>query len=58
MRFRLVPVGHGRIRILQRQIGARAIRFPPQRLDRHLEVMIETDRIDNVPSVLADAPLR
>ncbi len=57
MRFRLVPISYRRIRILQRQIGARSIRFPPQRLDRHFKVMIETDRIDNVPSVLADAPL-
>src|SRR5437867_2565238 len=56
VRLGLIPKGDRRNVILERQIAAP--RLPAERLDRHLEILLEADGIGDVPSIEPEARLR
>ena len=56
MRQLLIPIGDGGDVVLQRQVAAAGL--PAQALDGHFEVVVEADRIGNVPAIEAEALLR
>ena len=52
VRLGLIPVGHRGDVVLQRQV--RPVVLPTQRLDRHLHVLLEADRVGDVPAIEAE----
>src|SRR6187397_726422 len=56
VRLGLIPEGHRRDVVLQREV--RTVGAPAERLDRHAQVVLEPDRIHEVPAVEAEALLR
>src|SRR4026207_1080327 len=57
MRFSLVPVSHRGDVILQREVSAVTIRVPAQRLNRDLQVLLEANRVHDVPTIETEALL-
>ena len=55
VRFNLVPVCHRRKIVLQREIPAFA--FPTQALYGYSKILLETNRIRDMPPVLSDTTL-
>ena len=56
MRLGLIPEGNGRNIVLKRQVLS--IMLPSQILHRHAQVMIEANRVRDVPAVQAKSLLR
>src|ERR1017187_2211923 len=56
VRFRLIPKRDGSDVVLQLQVASAGL--PAERLNRHLQIFLEPDRVRDVPAIQAEARLR
>src|ERR1022692_2939888 len=56
VRFRLIPKRDGGDVVLQLQVASAGL--PAERLNRHLQILLEANRVRDVPAIQAEARLR